>query len=144
MLLEVSGHLVERARQCAELILRADGYTRAEISSGQLAHALRKAGEVLRHPMRDGNDPDKCEPDNEQSEPQVSHRCATDVEERVTDGSRNAEDDATRCLAGDDEPVAAAARRAFGSNRCGALDSQRIETVLVGLFLCLERTLSLC
>src|SRR5262249_45586802 len=55
----------------------------------------------------------------------------SDVPQRVADGSRDAENDAARRLARDDDPVTGTARRAFGCDGCGALDSKRLQPFIV-------------
>src|SRR5262249_35000870 len=143
MLLEIGRHLIERSRERAEFVLRSHRHSRAEVATGELAHALRKAREMLRHAVRDRNDAYERKGDDEQAKSQVLHRRTSDVPQRGADGSRDAENDAARRLARDDDPVTGTARRAFGCDGCGALDSKRLQPFIVRRVLRVECALTI-
>ena len=82
--------------------------------------------------MRDWDDADKRERDDEEPETEVPHRGPADLAQRFADGPRDAERDAAGGLARDDDPVAAAARRAGCRDERRPLDAERLQMGLVG------------
>ncbi len=131
MPLEIFRHLVERTREGAEFVLRANRDAGVEVAAGKLAHAAREGGKVLRHAVRDRDDADERQGDHEHAETEIAHRCAPDLAQRLADRPGDPEDDPRRRATRDDDPVAGSARSSFCRDQCRALDAKRLEPRLV-------------
>src|SRR5262249_34737091 len=73
---EILRHAIERRRERAKLVRRAYRHARLEIAPRELAYAGAQRRDVLRHLVRDRDDPDARERDDAEAERQVAERQA--------------------------------------------------------------------